>query len=716
VKSFHITVFAVVLFSFFVKSQTVTGTLITHDGIGVPNVKVQLYAGTNNYSTITTYDGSFVFNDVTSIKEGELPSGYNISNNYPNPFNPKTRIEITLPKMSNVKVEVFNITGQRVGSTIEKYYDAGIHAVELEMNGLSNGVYFVRFSIDDNYTAIRKVMLLYGSNHLNTTSNSLITPVGKVNSSVELDSIVVTGTILPTQVFTSLPQLIGNTVDVGNLTVNLFGERCPGLPTVEYEGKIYNTVLIRNQCWLKENLNIGVMINSTNSGFQQTNNGIIEKYCYNNNAANCNTYGGLYEWPEAMQYLTTPGARGICPEGWNIPTYTELQILASAVGNNGNALKAIGQGTGSGMGTNTSGFSALLSGTRNYNGNLGYLGYYTNFWSSTEYNAANASNLSLDYSYSIINFGYSYKEYGFSVRCLKDFEQQPSAPTLSSPANNATNISIPATLRWNASSGAASYTLQVSADSGFTSYVYNQSGLTATSQQVSSLNNNTTYYWLVSATNSFGTSGWSSVRNFTTAAGDTTGQPCPGTPTVSYAGKTYNTVLIGSQCWLKENLNVGTRINGGQNQTNNNVLEKYCYNNDTLNCITYGGLYQWDEAMQYSITAGVRGICPEGWHIPTYAELQTLASAVGNNSNALKAIGQGTGAGAGTNTSGFSALLSGCRVYGNFGYLGLNTIFGSSTEYSATNAVYLTLGYDTSNIFFSSYSKEYGFSVRCLKD
>ncbi len=715
-KSFHITVFAVVLFSFFVKSQTVTGTLITHDGIGVPNVKVQLYAGTNNYSTITTYDGSFVFNDVTSIKEGELPSGYNISNNYPNPFNPKTRIEITLPKMSNVKVEVFNITGQRVGSTIEKYYDAGIHAVELEMNGLSNGVYFVRFSIDDNYTAIRKVMLLYGSNHLNTTSNSLITPVGKVNSSVELDSIVVTGTILPTQVFTSLPQLIGNTVDVGNLTVNLFGERCPGLPTVEYEGKIYNTVLIRNQCWLKENLNIGVMINSTNSGFQQTNNGIIEKYCYNNNAANCNTYGGLYEWPEAMQYLTTPGARGICPEGWNIPTYTELQILASAVGNNGNALKAIGQGTGSGMGTNTSGFSALLSGTRNYNGNLGYLGYYTNFWSSTEYNAANASNLSLDYSYSIINFGYSYKEYGFSVRCLKDFEQQPSAPTLSSPANNATNISIPATLRWNASSGAASYTLQVSADSGFTSYVYNQSGLTATSQQVSSLNNNTTYYWLVSATNSFGTSGWSSVRNFTTAAGDTTGQPCPGTPTVSYAGKTYNTVLIGSQCWLKENLNVGTRINGGQNQTNNNVLEKYCYNNDTLNCITYGGLYQWDEAMQYSITAGVRGICPEGWHIPTYAELQTLASAVGNNSNALKAIGQGTGAGAGTNTRGVSALLSGWRVYGNFVYLGLTTIFGSATEYSATNAVYLTLGYDTSNIFFSSYSKEYGFSVRCLKD
>lgn len=416
-KSFHITVFAVVLFSFFVKSQTVTGTIITQDGNGVPNVKVQLYAGTNNYTTITTFDGSFVFNDVTSIKEGELPSGYNISNNYPNPFNPKTRIEITLPKMSNVKVEVFNITGQRVGSSIEKYYDAGTQAVELEMNGLSNGVYFVRFSIDDNYTAIRKVMLLYGSNHLNTTSSTLTTSLGKVNSSVELDSIVVTGVILPKHVFTSLPQLIDSTVDVGNLTVNLFGERCPGLPTVEYEGKTYNTVLIGTQCWLKENLDIGTRINGSNT---QTNNGTIEKYCYNDLDSNCNTYGGLYQWNEAMQYSTTTGARGICPTGWHIPTIAELETLASAVGSNGNALKAVGQGSGSGAGTNTSGFSALLAGFRDNDGHFFDLGYYAYFWSSTEGYAAYARSLILSYYGSYIFFDYFNKYGGFSVRCVQD--------------------------------------------------------------------------------------------------------------------------------------------------------------------------------------------------------------------------------------------------------------------------------------------------------
>ncbi|MBK7631804.1 MAG: hypothetical protein IPJ23_14080 [Ignavibacteriales bacterium] len=87
---------------------------------------------------------------------------------------------------------------------------------------------------------------------------------------------------------------------------------------------------------------------------------------------------------------------------------------------------------------------------------------------------------------------------------------------------------------------------------------------------------------------------------------------------IIYEGKTYGTVLIGTQCWMKENLNVGTMIQGNSNQSNNGVKEKYCYNNDTANCSIYGGLYQWNEAMQYVTTEGARGICPEGW-IPTRA-------------------------------------------------------------------------------------------------
>ena len=87
---------------------------------------------------------------------------------------------------------------------------------------------------------------------------------------------------------------------------------------------------------------------------------------------------------------------------------------------------------------------------------------------------------------------------------------------------------------------------------------------------------------------------------------------CSGTPTVDYAGKTYHTVSIGSQCWMKENLDAGVFLTADSNQTDNGIIEKYCYNNNLDNCLVYGALYQWDEAMQYSMNQGVQGICPLG--------------------------------------------------------------------------------------------------------
>ncbi|NLT52487.1 MAG: hypothetical protein GXX85_16420 [Ignavibacteria bacterium] len=198
------------------------------------------------------------------------------------------------------------------------------------------------------------------------------------------------------------------------------GSPCPGTPTVEYEGKSYNTIQIGDQCWLKENLDVGTMINSTAGGYLQTDNGTIEKYCHNNDAANCAIYGGLYEWTEAMQYGTTEGSQGICPTGWHIPTYTELQTLISTVGESCNALKAIGQGIVSGVGTNTSGFSGLLAGYRSgSSGSFGGLNSFTRFWSSTE-NGSDAGRLGLGSDSDSVNFINFTKVYGFSVRCLKD--------------------------------------------------------------------------------------------------------------------------------------------------------------------------------------------------------------------------------------------------------------------------------------------------------
>ena len=199
----------------------------------------------------------------------------------------------------------------------------------------------------------------------------------------------------------------------------------------------------------------------------------------------------------------------------------------------------------------------------------------------------------------------------------------------------------------------------------------------------------------------------------------TMGEPCPGTPTITYEGKTYNTVQIGDQCWLRENIDVGTRIDGSQNASDNGVIEKYCYNNDPANCTTYGGLYQWNEAMQYVTNEGTKGICPVGWHIPTSVEFQTLSSGVGYDGNALKEIGQGTGGGAGTNTSGFSALLAGNYDYnygGAFNSLGDYSWIWLSTEYNAVNAFAITL-FSTISVIITNNpgNKNYGFSVRCIK-
>jgi uncharacterized protein (TIGR02145 family) len=407
----------VLLLPIFLYAQTVTGKLVDQNGDGLSGVQLQLYSTPKIYTDTSSTDGSFTFTNVTEVKDQQLPTGYSVSANYPNPFNPRTRIEITLPNNGNVKVELYNQIGQKVRADIEKYFTAGNNHIDLELNGLANGFYIARINVDGKYNVVRKLMLMYGSQHLisSTGSNSGVSksnPSGSISLSASLDSLVATSTIIGRKTFLNLT---GNTLDLGNMIIERY---CSGIPTVTYSGKTYNTVQIGTQCWLKENLDVGTMIDSMAN---PSNNGIIEKYCYRNNPANCTTYGGLYQWNEAMQYVTTEKAKGICPTGWHIPTYAELQTLGTTVSNDGNALKAVGQGTGSGAGTNTSGFSALLAGDRSIYGYFHSLGVGTYFWSSTEYNATDAGDMFLIYNVSGVYFDIDSKVYGYSVRCAKDF-------------------------------------------------------------------------------------------------------------------------------------------------------------------------------------------------------------------------------------------------------------------------------------------------------
>lgn len=181
----------------------------------------------------------------------------------------------------------------------------------------------------------------------------------------------------------------------------------------------------------------------------------------------------------------------------------------------------------------------------------------------------------------------------------------------------------------------------------------------------------------------------------------------------------YQTVQIGSQCWMAQNLNVGTRINGAANQADNGVLEKYCYDDLESNCDVYGGLYQWDEAMQYDSFQGEQGICPDGWHVPTDEEWTVLTSLLGSNAGGnMKETGTvhwaSPNVGA-TNASGFTGLPGGDRTDVGFGGLTDLAKFWSSTQYGTIGMAYFrNLIYVSGSAHRDLENIPNGFSVRCL--
>lgn len=135
----------------------------------------------------------------------------------------------------------------------------------------------------------------------------------------------------------------------------------------ERDGQQYETILIGEQCWMAENLNYGTFTESVFTNESHTdmhNNGTVEKYAFDNEEGNLNTYGGLYEWNELMDYKSTEGGRGICPEGWHVPSYEEFEILVEETGGWQQAGKALKLG-------GSSGFDFRLGGNRREKGNFG---------------------------------------------------------------------------------------------------------------------------------------------------------------------------------------------------------------------------------------------------------------------------------------------------------------------------------------------------------
>ncbi len=235
----------------------------------------------------------------------------------------------------------------------------------------------------------------------------------------------------------------------------------------------------------------------------------------------------------------------------------------------------------------------------------------------------------------------------------------------------------------------------------------------------------TPYYVRAYATNSAGT-GYGSSEPFTTAASNTV---------TDIDGNVYQTVTIGTQVWMAENLKVTHYRNGDPipNVTDGGTWSDlatgaYCnYNNDVGYVATYGRLYNW-----YAVS-DIRNLAPAGWHVPTDAEWKELEMYLGMSQAQADAGGwRGTDEGGklreagtthwnppntgATNESGFFALPGGYRHLGTFLDMGDAAFIWSSTEYNSFNAWYRHLLYDNSQVNRSANYKLLGFSVRCVRD
>ena len=224
---------------------------------------------------------------------------------------------------------------------------------------------------------------------------------------------------------------------------NASSDACSNLATVTYGVDTYDLVAIGDQCWFAENLRTeyyanGDVIPSSldDAAWGSTTAGAVTVYGEGTSSVNSGnddevvnlaTYGRLYNW------YATVDVRGLCPSGWHVPQDSELRTLEMELGMsesdaNGTGYRGTDQGTQmmssasdlpAWNGTNTSGFSGLAGGYRDYFGDFYDGGYYGCFWSASAV-GTDAWFRFLSGGDSEVNRYYSYLRYGFSVRCVRD--------------------------------------------------------------------------------------------------------------------------------------------------------------------------------------------------------------------------------------------------------------------------------------------------------
>ncbi len=361
-----------------------------------------------------------------------------VTQNYPNPVIDQTTICVYVPEKDNVRIIVTDMLGRYILQS-DKTLDKGIHSFRFMPGG--GNLYFFNAQwrgMNSSIKILKAASNSSGAGSLEYIGSEVLTPMLKATEDIQNFEFSLGDLLLYIGYANDLQSGILDKPEESQTYTFQFATNipCPGTPTVEYEGQVYNTIQIFSQCWLRENLNVGTMIQGNEN---MTDNGILEKYCYNNKSDSCAKYGGLYQWDEMMQYTTQPGTQGICPPGWYLPTDEEWKVLEGAVDSQygigdpewdqvwpiergydvGTNLKTTGGWISGGNGTDLYGFSALPGGGRS-SGYFVWVGTYGYWFSSTEYDNLVAMDRRINYDVPGVFRGGDQKYYGTSVRCVKD--------------------------------------------------------------------------------------------------------------------------------------------------------------------------------------------------------------------------------------------------------------------------------------------------------
>lgn len=432
------------------------------------------------------------------------------------------------------------------------------------------------------------------------------------------------------------------------------------------DGQTYRTVKIGNQVWMAQNLNYAYL--------QPTSEWDSSSFCYNDSIEYCEKYGRLYLWSAAMDSATHFGMRGegcgyastydadstirgVCPEGWHLPCSDEIEELFSSVGGRPVAGSAL---------KSTTDWDSLGNGIDSF--------LFTALPAGYRYSNETFEGLGLNASFWTTSQTTPYISLNMGLFYDTDTAHVP-----------------------NSNFKSKSYSVRCLKDS------QKESGAELPGEILR--------------------------EPCKTEAGDF----CERDLLVDERdGQTYKTVKIGHQWWMAENLNYAYMLS-----TDSLDSSSFCYNNSPEYCEKYGRLYPWaaaiDSAGTFSVGGKgcdlnttcvlrypVRGLCPEGWHIPNENEWFVLIKAMNGSYRAGKKLKSTDGwieNGNGIDGFSFTVLPAGGRLglEKNYRYEGEEALFWTSSRNSGGNPTGMTTR-NYSNRITQESAINHAISIRCIKD